>query len=82
MQASPRRTDRMCDARREYLDRLTMAGYASRFMLDGAPCAVTGQGNAPEPDFLLSIPKAGTYLAAGVARRRRLRRSRLADMVG
>ena len=59
----------MGDAGGEYPERLARVGYAPRFMPDGAACAVTGQGNSPEPVFLLSIPKAGTYLAAGGYRR-------------
>ncbi|CAN5184697.1 hypothetical protein BH11PSE14_BH11PSE14_09860 [soil metagenome] len=67
----------MGDARREYLDRLATVGYVPQFTADGAPCAVTDQGNAPEPVFLLSIPKAGTYLAAEVMEALGVRSSKL-----
>lgn len=56
----------MEEARREYLDRLEKVGYAPSFMPDGTPCSVTDAGAATSRVFLVSIPKAGTYLAAEV----------------
>lgn len=56
----------MDDVRRDYLGRLEKVGYAPCFMPDGAPCSVTHVGIAPARVFIVSIPKAGTYLAAEV----------------
>ncbi len=56
----------MDDGRREYLGRLEKVGFAPRFMPDGSPCSVTDAGTAPDRAFIISIPKAGTYLAAEV----------------
>jgi hypothetical protein len=53
-------------ARSSYLQRLGRAGYRPRFMADGTPCAVVEQGGCTHPVFVLSIPKAGTYLVGEV----------------
>ena len=54
------------DARRQYLGRLEKVGYAPCFMPDGTPCSVTASGTSPDRVFIVSLPKAGTYLAAEV----------------